>query len=256
MIQFGYKTAMIKNLTREERMAFAKELGLAAIEVNGGDITSENDGHEWMELSAKYGILMKSVGGAVNMCNPVFEDTTIATVTKLAKLTKMMDFDMVFSRTLWPVNGVPQKDTWNHVIQTVKRLADICEDAGIKFAIEVDHGCFIDSLERALILLHYVNQDNLYFNYDPTNMYIGGADPVLAISALKGKIVGGHIKDAVYRQEYKGETGIGFGEIDYSAIFNELNQNNIDIIMHYEHCKTKDEVIWAHQYIGAIFSAL
>ena len=256
MIKFGYKTAMIKGLTRDEQLAFAKELGLAEMEVNSGDIANENDVAEWRGLSEKYGVLIKSAGVGMNLCNPVYEGAITNSIKKKAKLAKQLDFRMIFTRTLSPSIGVPQKDTWKYTIRKVKEFADICEDAGVRFALEIDHGCFIDSMERALTLFHYVNQDNLYLNYDPTNIYIGGGDPVLAIAAAKDKIVGGHIKDAIYRTEYKGETTIGCGEIDYAAIFRELNRQGTDITLHYEHLKDKDEVRAAHQYIQGIFSSV
>ena len=251
MIKIGYKPVGMR-LSITEKVAFAKEIGLDAIEINSADFISAKDEAEWSEASQKYGILLKSYAVGVDLCNAVYEETETATVKAAAKRIKPMGMDMMLTRSMSPYNGVPQKDTWKYIIRKSREFATICGEYGIKLALEVDHGCFIHTLERAQVLMHYVNHDNLYLNYDPANMYIGGADPLYAISIIKDKIAGGHIKDAIYRSEYKGETGVGYGEIDYVAIFKELNKYNVDVVMHYEHFKLKDEVISAHKHIVSV----
>jgi sugar phosphate isomerase/epimerase len=256
MIRIGYKPVGLK-ISIAEKIAFAKEIGLTDVEVNSNDLSNDNDVAQWMEASAKHGIKLKSyAAGSLNISNPIYELTETNAVKNAVKRIQPMGIDMLLSRSLSPINGIPQKETWHYIIRKAREIAVICQDAGIKYALEVDHGCFIHTLERAQVLMHYVNHDNLYLNYDPANMYIGGSDPLYAIAVIKDKIAGGHIKDAIYRSEYIGETSVGYGEIDYAAIFAELNKHNVDVVMHYEHFSHKDEVISAHKHITSVLEGM
>ena len=48
---------------------------------------------------------------------------------------------------------------------------------------------------------------------DPTNFYLGGSDPLDIFHDFDDRIASGHIKDAVYCTEWKGEVPMSEGEM-------------------------------------------
>ena len=256
MIRFGYRTASVKDINKAAKILLAKELGLDAVELALGEIKSVEEAKEWRELSEGHGISINSCGLGINLCNPAVEEISDKAIMSAIENSRILGINVFFTRTFQPPIAMPQKQAWEYLTKKTKQYARLCSEYGIKFAIEIDPPCFVNTLERVVNLLDNVNDDNLYVNYDPTNMYVCGSNPITAIKMLKDRISGGHIKDGIYRTEYKGETNIGFGEMDYKEIFSTLIEEGIDITMYYEHLKSSAEVKAAHKYISNIFKSL
>jgi len=126
-------------------------------------------------------------------------------------------------------------------------------DRGIRFGIECDPHMFIDNLERVERLVHDVDQPNLRVNFDPTNYYVVGSDPVTVIARLGHLLENGHLKDGVYREGEKGERPLGQGEVPYPEIFAALESRGLDIPMHVEHVRTPDDVVAGVRYIRSVW---
>lgn len=257
MISLGYRVCMIKDINREEQVSLAKDLGLRAIELGFEDVKNEKEAIEWKELAEKYGIEISCMGAGFSLCDPTLVHASRRNFSDIIKYAKIIGIKVLFSQTKAAPHGMPQKSSWDTCIQMTKEFARACEQEGFKFSIEIDHSpCFINNLERLEYLLEKVNEPNLHVNFDPTNFYVSGSNPLTVIDRLKHLFTGGHIKDGIYRTEFRGETKIGYGEVGYRQIFEKLNQANIDIAMNFEHCKSYSEVIEANNYISAILNTL
>ena len=46
-----------------------------------------------------------------------------------------------------------------------------------------------------------MDHPNLYVNFDPTNYYLVGSDPLRVIERLSKRMINGHIKDGVYKSD-------------------------------------------------------
>ncbi|MCL2478734.1 MAG: sugar phosphate isomerase/epimerase [Treponema sp.] len=253
MIYPGYRTPSVTGLTFKEKIDLAVRLKLKSVELGPEDIPDIADAGKMAETAKAAGIMMRSMGlGAAQMCKPALREASLALLEDLIKKAKLLGIDILFSRTTNPEPGIRQADTWNYCAELYRLFCGICEDNGIKFALEVDHGNFVQNLERAEYLFEKVNHKNFFLNYDPANFYLEGSDPLKVIDHMKDYIVCGHIKDGVYRTDKIGETRVGEGELDYRAIFKKLNDENISIAMHLEHCKSAQEVIDGAEYIQKV----
>lgn len=255
-MKIGYRTPGLRDYSYEQKLRLAKDLDLQAIEVAARELASEDDAKRLRHQAADAGIAVTSVAADSNMCDPALLTEVRDNIAGGVRLCQALGIDVLFSRTLWPPEGVPQEDTWTACINATREAVQICADGGVRFALEADPPCFVQNLERVERLLDGVSHPNMYINYDPTNYYIGGSDPLLVIERLGHLMVNGHIKDGVYRQEKRGETPIGEGDVNYAEIFRSMDEHNIDIAMNIEHCNTVERVTSAAKYIHSVLASM
>jgi len=255
-MKIGYRTPGLRDLSIREKLELARKLNLAAVEPRIDEICGEDKAREWKRLSKEIGVEVNSVGMDMNMCDPTHEEDNMRDLKQYLKWCKMAGIKIAFSRSLSPPPNISQEDTWRICTRMFLQAAQECQKEGIKFAIEADPPCFIQNLERVERLLEKVDHPNLYVNFDPTNYYLVGSDPLKVIEQLGKRMINGHIKDGVYRSDYRGETRIGYGDVDYREIFQAMKDKDIQITMHIEHCKTKGEVSSAANYVFKILKEL
>jgi len=253
-MKIGYRTPGLRDLSFEQKLQLANDLDLQAIEVATREFGSDDDARQLRDLAAEAEIAVTSVAADSNMCDPSLRAEVGETIAGGVRLCQALGIDALFSRTLWPPEGMPQNETWTACIEATREAVQICADGGVRFALEADPPCFVQNLERAERLLDGVSHENMYINFDPTNYYIGGSDPLLVIERLGHLMINGHIKDGVYRQEEKGERPIGEGDVDYADIFASMGEHNIDIAMNVEHCNTVERVTSAAEYIHGVLA--
>ena len=255
-MRIGYRTPGLKEFSFAEKLKLAQDLGLEAVEFSRGEFEGAGAIDEVRERAEEMGITLSAMGGGFNLCNPELLKESYAACERALKFCEKLGIDILFSRTLSPDSGIPQKETWKTCAEATRTVAEMAADRGIKFALEADPPCFVQNLERVERLLEMVNHPNLYVNFDPTNYYIVGSDPLKVIERLGHLMINGHIKDGIYRQEKKGEVAIGAGEVEYAEIFRALMEKKIDIVMSIEHCRTAEQVTSASQYIKKVLAEI
>ena len=116
---------------------------------------------------------------------------------------------------------------------------------------------FVHTLERVERLMGLVDHPNFWLNYDPTNYYVVGSDPLQVIERHADRIINGHIKDGVYRADEKGERPVGTGEVPYAEIFQARSSTrDLDIAMHIEHCNSVECVTEAAAHVKKVMASL
>lgn len=255
-MRIGYRTPGLKEFSFAEKLKLAKDLGLDAVEFSLGEFQGEGDIEEVREKAAEMDIALSAMGGGVNLCNPDLLEKSFADCERALEFCHKLGIKILFSRSLSPAEGVPQKETWKTCAQATRQVAQMAANSGIKFAIESDPPCFVQNLERVERLLEMVDHPHLFVNFDPTNYYVVGSDPFKVIERLGHLMINGHIKDGIYRQEKKGEVAIGEGEVEYPEIFRVLMAKKIDIVMSIEHCKTAQEVTSAAAHIKKVLAQI
>ena len=152
-----------------------------------------------------------------------------------------------------------------------QRRPEISIDDGVRFAAESIHACLPYAQERGVTLIlenHYkddfweypefaqkmdvfcrlvdsVKHPNFGVNFDPSNTYLAGEDPIALLKRVSHRVVTMHASDRYLaegtiedlRREEGGATGyakrlrhgeIGRGLNDYDAIFSELKRVGFD----------------------------
>jgi len=254
-VRVGYRTPGLRKLDFRGKFELAQELNLTTVEVAPMEF-EEEDPTEVRALADEMGIAITAVAGGIDLCRPELMDDTVSMCEQALEVCNALEVDVLFSRTMWADPGVPQVETWEHSIKATRRAVEMSADAAVKFAIEADPPCFVQSLERVERLLDAVNHDNFYVNFDPTNYYIAGSDPLLVIERLGDLMINGHIKDGVYQADRKEETAVGEGEVPYPDIFRALRDADIDIAMNIEHCYTVECVTSAAKFVHSVLGKL
>ena len=256
MIRFGYRTPGLKALSFREKVQLAADLGLPAIEVARTEFASLEDCKELKAASAELGVEVTSMGGAMGLCNPTLREEILEQLEFALDACEELDVDIFFTRAMSPAPGVPQADTWEACAEITRAVCERSAERGIRFALEADPPCFVHTLERVERLMEMVDHPNFWLNYDPTNYYVVGSDPLQVIERHADRIINGHIKDAVYHADEKGERPVGTGEVPYAEIFSALLDRGLDIAMHIEHCNSVECVTEAAAHVKKVMASL
>ena len=256
VLRIGYRTAGLRGLSFRQKLELARRLDLSAIEVVAAKEFENEDPARVRALAEEMDVTISAVSGGMNLCVPERMEEARGLCQDALELCNALGTEVLFKRTMWPEPGVPEAETWAHLIGATRDIAEMSAGAGVKFAIEADPPCFVSSLERVERLLDAVDHENLHVNYDPTNFYLAGSDPLLVIERLGDRMVNGHIKDGVYQTDRKQETAIGEGEVPYTQVFAALQSAGIDIAMNIEHCKTVECVTSAAAFVHGVLASL
>ena len=256
MIRFGYRTPGLRELSFREKAQLAADLALPAIEVARTEFDSLGDCDELNAACAELGVEVTSVGGAMTLCDPALRAETLEQLEFALDVCQALDVDIFFTRVMWPAPGVPQADTWKACTEITRTVCERTAERGIHFALEADPPCFVHTLERVERLMELVDHSNFWINYDPTNYYVVGSDPLLVIERYADRIINGHVKDAVYHADEKAERPVGEGEVPYAEIFRAMLDRNLDVAMHIEHCRTVECVTEAAAHVKKVMAAL
>ena len=256
MIRFGYRTPGLRELSFRQKAQLAADLGLPAIEVARTEFATLDDCRELRDACAELGVEVTSVGGAMTLCNPALKEEALVQLEFALDACEVLDVDIFFTRVMWPAPGVPQADTWEACTDITRAVCERAAARGIRFALEADPPCFVHTLERVERLMELVDHPNFWLNYDPTNYYVVGSDPLLVIERYADRIINGHVKDAVYHADEKEERPVGEGEVPYPEIFRAMLDRGLDVAMHIEHCRTVECVSNAAAHIKQVMAAL
>jgi len=256
MIRFGYRTPGLRELSFWQKAQLAADLGLPVIEVGRPEFATLDDCRELRDACGELGVEVTSVGGSMNLCDPALEEETTEQMEFALDACEVLDAGIFFTRVMDPAPGVPQAETWEACTRITRLACERAAERGIRFALEADPPCFVHTLERVERLMELVDHPNFWLNYDPTNYYVVGSDPLQVISRHADRIINGHVKDAVYRSDEKAERPVGTGEVPYAEIFRALLDRNLDIAMHIEHCRTVECVTEAAAHVKQVMATL
>ncbi len=256
MIRFGYRTPGLKAFSFREKVELASALDLPAIEVARTEFETLADCDELNAACAEFGVEVTSVGGAMTLCDPALRAETMEQLDFALDVCQALDVDIFFTRVMWPAPGVPQAETWEACTEITRTVCERAAERGIRFALEADPPCFVHTLERVERLMELVDHPNFWLNYDPTNYYVVGSDPLLVIERYADRIINGHVKDAVYHTDEKEERPVGEGEVPYPEIFRAMLDRGLGVAMHIEHCNTVECVSSAAYHVKRVMAAL
>ncbi|MCX7012198.1 MAG: sugar phosphate isomerase/epimerase [Candidatus Sumerlaeota bacterium] len=258
-IMVGYRTPQVSNvLSPSQKIILAKDLGMEVIEPSLAirEFPTLDHAKEMRQAADDMEIRVPSIGLNLPLTEPDADEAMKKALDLAVEYCGILGATYAFSRAMNPPEGIPQAKTWETFGDRAHLAAETLGKAGIQFAIEADPPCFIHTLERLELALAAADHPNCYPNYDPTNFYVVGSDPLRAIFVLGDRIHSGHIKDGVYRTNLKKEIAIGCGEVDYFAIFSEFIRRAMSVRMFLEHCKSPQEVRSGAEQIRKVFDQI
>ena len=161
--------------------------------------------------------------------------------------------------------GTPRmwaEDTWRQVLEGIRELADLAEDAGMDIGAHPHVMSCLYSVDRLKQMLDTVASPRLKILMDPVNL----VHPHMAyrttelveeiFDELGGDIVGIHAKDVAVSGGGKivshvGEAVPGEGTMDYHTILRRLDALDHDVTVHAEHFPYP-QTVQGQQYIRSV----
>jgi len=125
---------------------------------------------------------------------------------------------------LWTVDvprGLDWSANWSHYADTTRACCDVCEDLGLRYALESHPYRWVCGALSMLRLIDHVGSPALGLNLDPSHMFPMGDMPHVAAYQLAGRVWHCHFSDN------DGTTNAhwrpGKGKIDWRALLVALH---------------------------------
>ena len=111
-------------------------------------------------------------------------------------------------------------ENWKAYVETTRRCCELCEEAGMRYALEAHPHRWVDASAAMLRLIDHVGSPALGMNVDPSHMFPSGDIPHLAIYKLGDRVLHTHISDndATHNAHWRP----GKGKIDWRAFLQAL----------------------------------
>jgi sugar phosphate isomerase/epimerase len=136
---------------------------------------------------------------------------------------------------LWTVAVPPGLDwsaNWDQYVETTRALCDICEEMGLRYALESHPYRWVCGALSMLRLIDHVGSAVLGMNLDPSHMFPMGEMPHVSVYQLDGRIWHCHFSDN------DGTTNAhwrpGKGKIDWRALLTALHDTGFAGVMSIE----------------------
>ncbi len=128
--------------------------------------------------------------------------------------------------------GLDWQQNWLDYVDVIRRCTAICEDAGIKFALEPHPHRYMTSAASMLRLIDHVQSPALGMNMDPSHLFPLGELPNAVVYQLGSRIFHCHFSDNDGLTNVHWRTGKG--KIDWEALMVALKDVGFDGVISIE----------------------
>ena len=275
-MKLGYVTGGFTKWSFREKVEFAQNLDLQSLNMDCNEALQHKskDNSDFLKILHDHNVIVGTLNAPVQLVQSELRQQSLENSRRSCEVAHVLGCGMLLTMAILPKGvEIAEPDLWKQMVELTREVCDICAGENVALAIEADPPAVVQNLERMERLLNAVNHENLYINFDPTNYYLCGSDPLLVIERLGHKIMAGHIKDGIYKPDghfFKGvfsipdiriehgfysakhEVPVGTGEVDYPAILTAMKRKGVDVPMHIEHVGFPEQVASAANYIRSI----
>jgi sugar phosphate isomerase/epimerase len=169
-------------------------------------------------------------------------EVAVALGTKIVNTVSVYPFDLHFPwitdlphlqefKVAIP-SGLDWQRNWEDYVDATRKCTAICEDAGLKYALEPHPFRYMSNAASMLRLIEHVNSHALGMNFDPSHLFPVGEIPQVVIYQLGKRIFHCHFSDN------DGATNVhwrpGKGKIDWEAVLRALQDTGYDGVISME----------------------
>ncbi len=248
-MKFGCAAWGFRELPLEKRLEITKKSDLTILELGienaDTDVKLTDSVAEIKELYAQYGIEL--------VCAATGNDFTNGNKDDVEKIKKVIDmcaelgvkYLRIFAG-FSPVEEVVGK-RWDVMIEALTEVGNYSKDKGVTLAVETHGGVngFDDGVEhfyststKPEVLKKLMEQipKNVYFNYDPANLYaVGIKNPDEIYQMIKDRVAYAHFKDfADLPSGHLLPAACGESDMDWKAILNGIGDRDMIAVFEYE----------------------
>lgn len=128
--------------------------------------------------------------------------------------------------------GLDWKRNWEDYVGAMKRCCTICEQAGVRYALEAHPFRLMAGAQSMLRLIEHVGSPALGMNLDPSHLFPCGELPEVVISMLRDRIFHCHFSDndGVTNAHWR----VGRGKIDWTGVMRALKDVAFDGVISIE----------------------
>jgi len=170
----------------------------------------------------QYGLTAVSLAGHSDLTS----DAGVVEFRRALELARLLGVSMVTTST-GGHDASSAGDLAQQRDQFLRRIGPLCDEAaalGITICFET-HGGLLATGAISVQLLDAIGKENVGINYDPGNViYYGGVRPEEDILLCADRVVHMHVKDQIGGKGNWNFPIVGTGEIDFAAIFAELDR--------------------------------
>jgi L-ribulose-5-phosphate 3-epimerase len=222
----------------DETLSTIRRDGYEALELalrDGGYFTLETPAADLAAIGKKAadaGIRITSVCPAMKQgrpdlmsADPAVRRASIATVTEIMRRARAVGTDtmLLVLGSLTP--ELFYDDAYRNAVRSLRRLAPVAEDMGVRIAIEYVWNKFLLSPLELARFLDEVDSPNVGFYFDPGNMAIFGY-PQHWVRILARHLMASHVKD--FKREGLRWPPLLQGDVDFKAVMRELRRIGFD----------------------------
>jgi sugar phosphate isomerase/epimerase len=169
-------------------------------------------------------------------------ETGVALGTKLVNSVSPNPFELPFPRIMlkhvyqeWTLDFDPKldwKQNWADYVEVVSQFCAICEDAGVKYALEPHPYRWMRNAASMMRLLDHVNSPALGMNFDPSHLFPMGEIPQAVIYEVGERIFHTHFSDNDGTSNAHWRPGKG--KIDWKGVLQALQAVGYDGVISIE----------------------
>jgi sugar phosphate isomerase/epimerase len=124
------------------------------------------------------------------------------------------------------------RQNWADYVEVMHRFCEICEDAGVRYAIEPHPDCWVHNAAGMMRVLDLASSPALGMNFDPSHLFPMGEIPQIVIYEVGERVFHTHFSDN------DGTTNAhwrpGKGKIDWSGVLRALQDVGYDHVISLE----------------------
>ena len=266
-MKLGFVTAILPELSLEQVLQVAKELGYDCIEVmcwppgkaerryagvTHIDVT-DYSANDVQSLCSQYGVEISGLGYYPNMLSPNKEEARVATEHFRAVIAAAADLGVNVANTFIGRDpSLSVNDNWPKMLEIWPKMVAYAESKDVRIGIENCPMLFTSdewpggknlAVSPAIWsrLFADMASPNLGLNYDPSHLVWQMMDPTGPIAKFADRLVHVHAKDARIDHKALNEVGIlatplqyhspvlpGRGDVDWEAFFSQLRLASYD----------------------------
>jgi sugar phosphate isomerase/epimerase len=135
----------------------------------------------------------------------------------------------------WTIDFDPNFDwsqNWADYVAVIRRCCDICEDAGVKYALEPHPYRWMRNAASMMRLIEQVNSPALGMNFDPSHLFPMGEMPQLVIYEVGERVFHTHFSDNDGTSNAHWRPGKG--KIDWKGVLQALQAVGYDGVISIE----------------------
>ncbi len=169
-------------------------------------------------------------------------DTAVALGTKIVNSVAPHPFSLEFPRiTDLPhvqefranlPSGLDWKRNWEDYVGAMKQCCRVCEQAGVRYALESHPYRIMRNADSMLRLIEHVGSPALGMNLDPSHLFPLGELPEVVIGMLGDRIFHCHFSDndGVTNAHWR----VGRGKVDWKAVMRALKETGFNGVISIE----------------------